>query len=106
MLMSHINSYTIQRIILSAGSIASNAFPKIVNGDVILTYARSTTVEKVLAYAHQQGKQFKVVLIDSYPLREGLAMMKRLANLGIKVKYGLLSGVGFILREVSPSACI
>ena len=51
--------------------IAENAVQKIKNGDVILTYARSSVVEKVLLHAWKEGKRFSVVVVDSRPMLEG-----------------------------------
>ena len=44
---------------------------KIKDGDVILTYARSSLVEGVLRLAKDQGKRFSVVVVDSGPMHEG-----------------------------------
>lgn len=48
-----------------------NAVEKINDGDVILTYAKSSVVEKVLRHAWEQGKRFSVVVVDSRPMLEG-----------------------------------
>ena len=47
------------------------AMSKIKDGDVILTYARSSLVEGVLRLAKDQGKRFSVVVVDSGPMHEG-----------------------------------
>lgn len=58
--------------------IANIATEKIVDGDVILTYARSTVVEKTIKKAWADGKKFSLIIIDSSPLHEGKALAKSL----------------------------
>ena len=36
-----------------------------------LTHCRSSVVEKVLLQAHEDGKKFSVIVVDSKPLLEG-----------------------------------
>ena len=45
---------------------------KIVDGDVILTYARSHVVEQVLKAAHDLKTRFRVIVADSRPRLEGV----------------------------------
>ena len=64
------------------------------DGDVILTYGRSSSVEALLKEAKTiGGKRFSVVVIDSAPLFEGRGLSARLQLTGISVTYGLLSSV-------------
>ena len=51
--------------------IEEQAVSKIKNGDVLMTYARSSLVEGVLLAAKRQGKTFSVVIVDSRPMHEG-----------------------------------
>jgi hypothetical protein len=53
--------------------IGEYAIQKIKDGDVVLTYARSSVVEQTLlnAWDKGNGKKFSVVVADSRPLLEG-----------------------------------
>ena len=69
--MTKIDSFIRDRILLAGRVIEQHAIEKIKDGDVILTYARSSVVEGVLLEAKRQGKEFSVVVVDSRPLYEG-----------------------------------
>ena len=70
-LLTKIDSFIRDRILLAGRVIEQHAIEKIKDGDVILTYARSSVVEGVLLEAKRQGKEFSVVVVDSRPLYEG-----------------------------------
>lgn len=86
-----------ERITLADEVIAREASSRIENGDVILTYAKSSIVEKALLTAHRQGKSFKVIVVDSRPLFEGKNHARSLIRAGLKVRYALLSGIGDVV---------
>ncbi|KAL0057635.1 hypothetical protein AAF712_015714 [Marasmius tenuissimus] len=71
-----IDDYIRDRIIYADEVIEDLAVEKIKNGDVIMTYARSSIVEKILLRAHRCGKQFSVIVIDSRPLLEGKELLR------------------------------
>ncbi|KDQ29060.1 hypothetical protein PLEOSDRAFT_1088985 [Pleurotus ostreatus PC15] len=75
-----IDTYIRDRIIIADEVISELAGKKIKDGDVILTYARSSVVEKVLLRAHAEGKRFSVIVIDSRPMLEGKHLLKRLTS--------------------------
>jgi len=54
--------------------IGEYAIQRIKDGDVVLTYARSSVVEQTLlnAWDKGNGKKFSVVVVDSRPLLEGM----------------------------------
>ena len=60
------------KILAADQLIQKNATEKINDGDVLLTYAKSSVVEKVIRYAREKGKEFSVVVVDSRPMLEGL----------------------------------
>ncbi|KAG1890332.1 hypothetical protein F4604DRAFT_1876862 [Suillus subluteus] len=64
---------------------------KIKDGDVILTYARSSVVEQVLV----------VVVVDSRPMLEGKKLLSVLSATGIPCTYLLLPSIGSVITEVS-----
>ncbi|KAF9495753.1 IF-2B-domain-containing protein [Pleurotus eryngii] len=75
-----IDTYIRDRIIIADEVISELAGKKIKDGDVILTFARSSVVEKVLLRAHAEGKRFSVIVIDSRPMLEGKHLLKRLTS--------------------------
>ncbi|KAJ1342451.1 hypothetical protein BSLG_002996 [Batrachochytrium salamandrivorans] len=74
---------------------------KIKNGDVILTFARSSIVLKLLLEAHAAGIQFSVVVADGRPKLEGKEMLRRLIQAGIKCTYILTNALPFAIKEVT-----
>ncbi|KAJ7904252.1 eukaryotic translation initiation factor 2B delta subunit [Mycena olivaceomarginata] len=80
LLCQKIDDYIRDRIIIADEVIQDLACKKIKDGDVILTYARSSVVEKVLLSAYKEGKRFSVIAIDSRPLLEGKALLQALTS--------------------------
>ncbi|KAF9518360.1 hypothetical protein BS47DRAFT_1338290 [Hydnum rufescens UP504] len=100
-LCERLDHYVRDRIILADLVIQDLAIEKIHDGDAILTYARSSVVEKVLVQAHQAAKDFSVIIVDSGPLFEGKRLLASLRRTGIKCTYCLLSALGAVIPSVS-----
>lgn len=101
--------------------IVQNGLQKIQDGDVILTYGKSSVVESLLLETKKKGIDFKVIVVDSRPLFEGEMwfgaccwyalysrvsligkhLLRRLAAANIKCSYHLLSSVYVALRDVT-----
>ncbi|KAH7931285.1 IF-2B-domain-containing protein [Leucogyrophana mollusca] len=96
-----IDNYIRDRIIIADQVIQEIAGNKIKDGDVILTYARSSVVEKVLLRAHAEGKQFSVIVVDSRPMLEGKKLLSVLTSVGIQCTYLLLPAIGAVITEAS-----
>ena len=96
-----IDNFIQERITVAGKVIATSATERIEDGDVILTFARSTTIQQTLEEALSQGKRFKVIIADSRPLFEGKALALRLADLGIEVQYCLLHAINYIITSVT-----
>lgn len=90
-----------EKVTLADEVIAREASNKIVAGDIVLVYAKSSVVEKSLLTAHRAGKQFSVVVADSRPLFEGKNLVRSLARAGLQVQYCLLTGLGSLSRKVT-----
>ena len=95
-----IDSFIRERIIVADDVIAESASERIQDGDVVMTYGRSSIVGKTLIEAHKQKKRFSVIVVDSRPLFEGKYLAETLVNLGIEVEYSLITG----LSHVAPTA--
>ncbi|KAK6526803.1 hypothetical protein TWF281_010003 [Arthrobotrys megalospora] len=100
-LIASIDTYMKERILVAQDVIANVASEKISNGDVILTYAKSSCVERVLRRALLDGKTFSVVVIDSRPHFEGRGMAKSLVRAGIQVKYTTLHALDHVMKKVN-----
>ena len=87
-----------ERVTYADQIIAQNAAEKIKDGDVILTYAKSSIVQRALVTAHEEGKRFRVIVVDSRPLHEGKHLATALAGVGMDVKYCLINGWPTIFR--------
>ncbi|KAM4123860.1 hypothetical protein ACB094_01G188400 [Castanea mollissima] len=74
-LQSDIEQFINEKIILADKVIVKHAVTKIRDGDVLLTYGSSSAVEMILLHAHELGKQFRVVIVDSRPKLEGQLLL-------------------------------
>ena len=84
-----VDRFVLERITAADQAISATASSKISDGDVILTFGKSTIVLQTLIAAHKAGQKFKVIVIDSRPLFEGKASARLLAAAGIDVQYSL-----------------
>lgn len=100
-LISDIDRFINERILLADKVIVKHAVTKIRDGDVLLTYASSSSVEMILLHAHELGKQFQVVIVDSRPKLEGQKLLRRLLGKGIKCTYTHINAVSYIMHEVT-----
>ncbi|CAG8972039.1 hypothetical protein HYALB_00004903 [Hymenoscyphus albidus] len=90
-----------ERVTFADQVIANSAAEKIRDGDVILTYAKSSIVQHALVKAHEDGKKFGVIVVDSRPLHEGKHLAAALAGLGIEVKYCLTNGLSHNIQDAT-----
>ena len=77
---------------------------KIADGDVILTFARSSVVELLLQSAQEQGVSFRAIIVDSMPMLEGRQLLERLAAAGVRCTYVMLNAVSYIMRARNARA--
>ena len=75
------------RIVIADQLIVGTAVAKVVDGDVILTFAYSHVVGEVLLEAAKQRKEFRVVVVDARPESEGRQMLQVCATEGTIVPY-------------------
>ncbi|KAL8736554.1 MAG: hypothetical protein Q9181_002382 [Wetmoreana brouardii] len=100
-LCSGIDNFIRERITVAGQAIASSACSKIQDGDVILTFAKSSIVERTLAEAYRQGKKFRVIVIDSRPLLEGRNLAIALADLGLEVQYAFTHSLNHVIQNAT-----
>ncbi|KAF0313719.1 Translation initiation factor eIF-2B subunit delta [Amphibalanus amphitrite] len=82
-------------------AISMFAGQKITDGDVILTYGRSTTVLDVLDAAQRKGCRFRVIVVDSRPRLDGRDMLRQLLDANVPCSYGLLTAIGHHMKEAT-----
>lgn len=96
-----IDSFVRERITAADQVIATSAAEKIQDGDVIVTFAKSSLVQQTLERAHRRGRAFRVVVVDSKPLFEGRHLARALARAGLEVQYALMHAVRHATRGAS-----
>ena len=64
-------------------------------------YAASSIVEQTILHAHQSGKPFTVIVVDSKPLFEGKQLARKLVNHGITVRYYLITGASHAVKDAT-----
>jgi translation initiation factor eIF-2B subunit delta len=82
-----IDTFVTERISVADEVVTEAGAKSIRNGDVILTYGRSTVVERTLLLARAAGTEFSVFVIDDPYERAGQGLAKALAAEDIVVSY-------------------
>jgi len=96
-----IDNFIRERITVADQVIATSAAEKIRDGDVILTFAKSSIVQQTLVEAQRRGTNFRVIVIDSRPLFEGKNLARALADLGLDVQYSLTHAIGHAIKDAT-----
>lgn len=96
-----IDTYISEQIQLAGEAISQRIESKILNGNVILIYGFSSLIYKILVDAHDAGKQFCVIVVDSRPRLEGKEQLRRLVKYGLDCSYVLINAVSFVMPKVS-----
>ncbi|KAK1301544.1 hypothetical protein QJS10_CPB12g00258 [Acorus calamus] len=100
-LQSDIDRFINEKIVLADKVIVRHAVTKISDGDVLLTYGSPCVIEMILSYAHELGKQFRVVIVDSRPKLEGQLLLRKLVAKGVSCTYTHINAISYIMHEVT-----
>lgn len=100
-LCDSIDTYIREKVTVAHQVIANKANEKIEDGDIIMTFAKSSIVERTLVEAFRKGKKFRVIVVDSRPLLEGKNLARALADLGLEVQYSLTHGISHVIRQAT-----
>ncbi|KAA8541161.1 hypothetical protein F0562_025093 [Nyssa sinensis] len=100
-LCSDIDRFINEKIVVADNVIVRHAVTKIRDGDVLLTYGSSSVVEMILLHAHELGKKFRVVVVDSHPKLEGQALLRKLVGKGLSCTYTHVNAVSYVMPEVT-----
>ncbi|KAK3680138.1 hypothetical protein LTR78_000515 [Recurvomyces mirabilis] len=98
-----IGRFVRERVVVSGKAIAATASKQIKRGSVVLTYAKSSIVEKTILQAWEQGTEFRVIVVDSRPLFEGRKLAESLiqAAPGLELEYLPFSGLAHAVRDAT-----
>ncbi|MCJ1290789.1 hypothetical protein MMC34_002331 [Xylographa carneopallida] len=96
-----IDNFIRERITVADQVISNSAAEKIQDGDVILTYAKSSIVQQTLVEAYRKGIRFRVIIVDSRPLFEGKHLARALAELGLEVQYSLTHAIDHVMKDAT-----
>ncbi|CAN6310048.1 unnamed protein product [Urochloa humidicola] len=100
-LQSDIDRFISEKIVLADKAIVSHAITKVRDNDVLLTYGSSSVVEMILDHAHELGRNFRVIVVDSRPKLEGQGLLRRLVAKGINCTYTHINAISYIMHEVT-----
>jgi translation initiation factor eIF-2B subunit delta len=70
------------------------------NGDVVLTFGSSSSVENIVLHAHRH-KKFRMIVVDAGPQFAAKELMRRLVRAGVPCTYLLLNAVSYIMKDVT-----
>lgn len=90
-----------EKIVIADKAIVNYAVTKVRDGDVLLIYGSSSVVEMILLHAHELGRQFRVIIVDSRPKFEGQMLLRRLVAKGLACTYTHVNAVSYIMHEVT-----
>lgn len=90
----------IGRMTSAAESIARTTASLIQDGTALMTHSYSETVLNALLAAKASGRQFRVIATESRPVREGVALARKLGEAGIPVSLIIDAAIFSFLPEV------
>ncbi|RMZ75880.1 hypothetical protein DV738_g5228, partial [Chaetothyriales sp. CBS 135597] len=97
-LCQSIDAFIREKVVLADEVISKDAGSRIDDGDVVITYGKSSVVEKTLKEAWQDGRRFKTIVVDSRPLFEGKNLARGLISQGLEVEYASLTSLGEVVK--------
>lgn len=100
-LCEKIDTFIRERITVSDQAIAESARQQIKNGSVVLTFAKSSIVEKTILQAHSEGRRFRVIIVDSRPLFEGKKLATSLMKAGLEIEYLPFSAISHAVKSAT-----
>lgn len=100
-LSQSIDQFVREKITLADEVIAREAGTRIEDGDTVVTYGKSSVVERTLISAHNSGKQFAVIVVDSRPMFEGKNLARSLIRAGVTTRYCLLSALADVAGDAT-----
>eukprot|EP00051_Salpingoeca_urceolata_P024336 m.426721 g.426721 ORF g.426721 m.426721 type:complete len:675 (+) comp20222_c11_seq13:112-2136(+) len=100
-LVESVDKFLDERIVLAQVRISELAREKIHDGDVILVFMGSQLLYNILRDAHDEGIKFQVYVVDARPALSGRSLVEKLAAKGIRCSYVMITGLSYIINQVS-----
>ncbi|KAK3708584.1 hypothetical protein LTR37_011479 [Vermiconidia calcicola] len=100
-LCERIDTFIRERITVTDQAIATSACQQIKNGSVVLTYAKSSIVERTILEAHTNATKFRVIVVDSRPLFEGKSLATSLMHAGLEVEYLPYAAISHAVKQAT-----
>ncbi|KAM3728458.1 Translation initiation factor eIF-2B subunit delta [Dirofilaria immitis] len=94
-----LDDFVQQNFELALQAISSFCLKKMKNMVFMLTYSWCPVVERIILDAHDDKLLFHVHVLDSPIERKGRQLVKTLCERKIKCSYGMLSSVGYLMKE-------
>ena len=66
-----------------------------------MTMGNSHIVKRIILDAHEQGRNFRVIVADSRPRHEGKQLLRKLVKHGVRCSYVLLNACSYVMKEVT-----
>jgi translation initiation factor eIF-2B subunit delta len=98
-ILGDLQRYLEEKMIYAGESIAQFVASSVNDGDIILTFGSSPLLRKVLIHCAKLRK-YRLIVVDSRPLNEGLQTLAALSN-AVPCVYTPLSGAASALKDVS-----
>lgn len=95
------DNYVRVNIHLAGEAISKFARQTIKDGDVVMIFGGSSLINTVLIDAHNSGCKFRVIVVDGRPKLNGIGALQKLTKAGISCSYILVTGITFLLPEVT-----
>ena len=102
-LVETIHEYIREHITYADQAIANFGSEKIVTGDVLLTYGNPSVLPVLLQTALDQGKTFRLIVVDSRPLLEGKHLVQQLLLMypHLDITYIFLHALSYVMPQVT-----
>lgn len=102
-LCDRIDTFISERITVTDQAIASSAAQQIKPRAVVLTFAKSSIVQRTILESYEKGVSFRVICVDSRPLFEGRALATSLMHCapGLEVEYLPYSALSYAVQQAT-----
>ena len=100
-LLDKLDNFVTEKLVYSIDIIVENGLKHLMDGDVILTFGRTTSVEQIIIQGHKAGKKFKVIVAEGRGDRAGRQMMQKFANMGINCVYTLTHSIMYFIKNIT-----
>uniref|UniRef100_A0A0R3S068 Translation initiation factor eIF2B subunit delta n=1 Tax=Elaeophora elaphi TaxID=1147741 RepID=A0A0R3S068_9BILA len=94
-----LDDFVQQNFELALRAISSFCLRKMKNIVFVLTYSWCPVVERIILDAHKDKQLFHVFVLDSPIEHKGRQLVKTLCARNIQCSYGMLSSVGYLMKE-------